>query len=277
MLAQLQPYIVTSWHGHRNDANIPAAVKTVWRRKFQPPRGGLQQRQSNVDLALLNSEGVLVHTFDAAQHEQYGRGGIQQFTVRELNRAAPFLGLGKAPAKERPVKLPTLGGQRGMRVLVSLRDDRMRAYRAPVVEVVPMTKGDWKLLAWPDKARIVKASALKPWLSQIYPPGVMERTNPQTKVVYAIKATEGDLKLTPLNLEGEERQAILRGVVRLTDEGPDDFSHQGILKIVLTYRKGEASPHSMRGYFDGLYPRNDRMHRDIRWLPLQAAIESIPE
>ena len=277
MLAQLQPYIVISWHGHRNDANIPAVVKSVWRRKFQPPRGGFQQRQSNVDLALLNSEGVLVHTFDAAQHEQYGRGGIQQFTVRELSRAAPFLGLGKAPAKERPVKLPTLGGQRGLRVLVSLRDDRMRAYRAPVVEVVPTTKADWKPLAWPAKERTVKASALKSWLSQIYPPGVMERTNPVTKVVYAIKAVEGKLKLSPLKSEGEDRQAILSGVVRLIDEGPGEFSYQGILEVVLTYGKGETSPQTLRGYFDGLYPRSDRMHRDIRWLPLQAAIESIPE
>ena len=106
MLAQLQPYIVTSWHGHRNDADIPAAVKTVWRWKFQTPRGGFQQRQSNVDLALLNSEGVLVHTFDAAQNEQYARGGIQQFTVRELNRAAPFLGLGKTPAAPDPKGTP---------------------------------------------------------------------------------------------------------------------------------------------------------------------------
>jgi hypothetical protein len=277
VLAQLQPYIVTSWHGHRNDANIPAAVKTVWRRKFQPPRGGLQQRQSNVDLALLNPEGVLVHTFDAAQHEQYARGGIQQFTVRELNRAAPFLGLGKTFAKERPVKLPTLGGERGMRVLVSLRDDRMRVYRAPVVEVVPMVKADWKPLAWSDRERTVSAAVLKPWLSQIYPPGVMERTNQKTKAVYAIKSTEGDLKLTPIAAADGKRRAILRGVVRLTDEGPDDFNYQGIVEAVLTYKNGEATPHTLRGYFDGLYPRNDRMHRDIRWLPLQAAFESIPE
>ena len=278
MLAQLQSYIVTSWHGHRNDANIPAVVKTVWRWKFQPPRGGIQRRQSNVDLALLNSDGIVVHTFDAAHHEQYGlRGAIEQHTVQQLRRAAPFLGLSDKPAKERPVKLPTLGGQRGLRVLVSLRDDRMRAYRAPVVEVVPMTKADWKPLAWPVKARIVKASALKPWLSQIYPPGVMERTNPQTKVVYAIKSTAGDLKLTPIAAADGKRQALLRGVVRLTDEGPDDFSFQGIVEAVLTYNKGEATPQSLRGFFDGLYPRNDRMHRDIRWLPLQAALESIPE
>ena len=175
------------------------------------------------------------------------------------------------------MKLPDLGGEPGIRLLVSLRDERMPAYRAPVVEVVPMAKADWKPLTWQDKERIVPAAALKPWLAQIYPPGVMERTNPVTKVVYAIKAAEGDLKLSPLKSDGENRQAILRGVVRLIDEGPDEFSYQGILEVVLTYRKEETLPQTLRGYFDGLYPRSDRMHQDIRWLPLQAAIESIPE
>ena len=279
MLAQLQPYIVTSWHGHRNDPDIPDAVKTVWRWKFQPPRGGgIPRRQSNVDLALLNPKGIVVHTFDAARNEQYGRRGtLQQYTSGELRRAVPYLGLGNKPVKERSVKLPGLNGEPGIRLLVSLRDNRMLSYRAPVVEVVPIKEAGWKQLAWPDKERTVTANAFKRSLSQIYPPGVMERTNPQTKVVYAIKVTEGDLKLLPLKADIEERQAILRGVVRLTDEGPGDFSHQGILEIVLTYRKGEVTPRSLRGYFDGLYPRTDRMHRDIRWLPLQAAIESIPE
>ena len=278
MLVQLRPYIVTSWHGHRSDADIPDVVKTVWRWKFQPPRGSFPQRQSNVDLALLNTRGILVHTFDAARNEQYGRrGAIQQYTAGQLHRAAPYLGLNERPVNERPVKLPNLGGERGIRLLVTLSDERMRAYRAPVVEVMPMMKADWKQMTWPDKERIVPAAALKLWLAQIYPPGVMERTNPVTKVVYAIKAAEGDLKLSPLKPDGENRQAILRGVVRLIDEGPDEFSYQGILEVVLTYRKGETLPQALRGYFDGLYPRSDRMHRDIRWLPLQAAIESIPE
>ncbi len=278
MLAQLRPYIVTSWHGHRSDANIPDVVKTVWRWKFQPPRGGFPQRQSNVDLALLNPQGILVHTFDATRNEQYGRRrAIQQYTAAQLHRAAPYLGLNNRLANERPVKLPDLGGERGIRLLVSLGDERMPAYRAPVVEVVPMAKADWKPLTWPDKERVVPATTLKSWLSQIYPPGVMERTNPVTKVVYAIKAVEGELKLSSLESKGGNRQAILRGVVQLTDEGPGEFSYQGILEVVLTYRNGEILPQTLRGYFDGLYPRSDRMHRDIRWLPLQAAIESIPE
>ena len=92
-----------------------------------------------------------MHTFDAARNEQYGRrGAIQQYTAGQLHRAAPYLDLNNRPANERPVKLPDLGGERGIRLLVSLRDERMPAYRAPVVEVVPMVKADWKPLAWPD-------------------------------------------------------------------------------------------------------------------------------
>ena len=115
-------------------------MKTVWRWKFQPPRGGFQKRQSNVDLALLNPQGILVHTFDAARNDQYGRrGAIQQYTAAQLHRAAPYLGLNNRLANERPVKLPDLGGERGIRLLVSLGDERMPAYRAPVVALqVPL-------------------------------------------------------------------------------------------------------------------------------------------
>ncbi|MEE2714588.1 MAG: hypothetical protein VYD34_01110 [Verrucomicrobiota bacterium] len=278
MVAQLQPYIVTSWHGHRNDVEIPSAVKTVWRQKFQPSRRGLPQKQSNVDIALLDSNGRLVHSFDAAHNEEYGRrGAIEQHTNRQLQYAAPLLGLGRRSGQLRPLKLPALNGKRGIRLLVSLADERMKAYQAPVVEVVPLKDSDLQHLAWPDKERIVPATALKPWLSQIYPPGVMERTDPQTKFVYTIKSTTGQLKLTPTSPANGTRRAILSGVVRLTDEGPGNFSYQGVIGAVITYPKNDSKPQSLRGYFDGLYPRTDRLHRDTRWLSLQAAFESIPE
>ena len=34
MVRALQSYIVTSWHGHRNDPDLPEAVQTVWQEKF---------------------------------------------------------------------------------------------------------------------------------------------------------------------------------------------------------------------------------------------------
>ena len=277
-MAQLQPYIVTSWHGHRNDVEIPSAVKTVWRKKFQPPRRGFPQKQSNVDIALLDSNGRVVHSFDAAHNEEYGRRvAIEQHTVRQLQYVRPLLELDKPMGQLRPLKLPTLNGKRGIRVFVSLGDERMRAYQAPVVEVVPLTDADWQHLAWSAKERPVPAAALKPWLSQIYPPGVMERTDPQTKFVYTIKSTTGELNLAPISPANGKRRAILNGVIRLTDEGPGNFSYQGVIGLVITYPEDDTKPQSLRGYFDGLYPRTDRLHRDTRWLSLQAAFESIPQ
>jgi hypothetical protein len=105
----------------------------------------------------------------------------------------------------------------------------------------------------------------------------MERTDPQTKFVYTIKSITGNLKLTPIISASGERRAILSGVARLTDTGPGDFSYQGVIGAVITYGKTGRTPQSLRGYFDGLYPRSDRMHRDTRWLSLQAAFESVPE
>ena len=278
MVAQLQPYIVTSWHGHRNDVKIPSAVKAVWRKKFQPPHRGFPQKQSNVDIALLDSLGRVVHSFDAADNEEDGRRvAIEQHTARQLQYAAPLLGLGSRSGQLRSLKLPTLNGKRGIRVFVSLGDERMRAYQAPVVEIVPLTDADWQHLAWSAKERPVPAAALKPWLSQIYPPGVMERTDPQTKFVYTIKSTTGELKLTPISPANGKRRAVLSGVIRLTDEGPGNFSYQGVIGAVITYPKDDPEPQSLRGYFDGLYPRTDRLHRDTRWLSLQAAFESIPK
>jgi hypothetical protein len=278
VIEQLRPYIVTAWHGHRNDANVPEAVRTVWRQKAQDQRRSRRVRRSNVDIALINPQGVVVHAFDGFRPNAPGRETLGQYTSRELLRARPYLGRVNTPSEERPLILPDLEkGARGIRVFVRFLEDRMIAYRAPVVEVVPQQAADWKPLAWPTKERVVQASALKPWLSQIYPPGVMERTNPQTKFVYTIKSTEGELKLRPIKSDGKNRQAILRGVVSLTDEGPNDFNYQGIMEVLLTYKPGETTPHTLRGYFDGIYPRWDPRRRQTRWLSLQAAFESLPE
>jgi hypothetical protein len=279
VIDQLQPFIVTAWHGHRNDAEIPPAVRDVWREKFDRQRGpGPQQRmQSNVDLAILDSSGRLVHWFDGMPRNRGSRGSLAQYTARELQRAADWLKLDDRPTKRLPVKLPDLEDSRGVRIFVSLKDDRMRAYQAPVVEVVPLTAEDWTPLTYPKEKRRVPAAALTKWLSQVYPPGVMERTNPRTKLVYKIKTVEGELSLAPAGSDNSHRFALLSGTVQLTDEGPDKFSFEGRLEVVLTYTLDDAGVQGLRGVFDGIYPRYDRMHDRTRYLPLQAAFESRPE
>ena len=161
-------------------------------------------------------------------------------------------------------------------MFVQLIDDRMRAYQAPVVEVMPLGSEDSQALTYPSEPRDIDARKFKKWLSQIYPPGVMERTNPRTKKVYAIQSTEGTLRFSPAGSDKKQRYAILEGDIRLTDEGTDEFSYQGKLQVVVSYRAGDTRPESFCGIFDGTYPRTDRRRDRTRTLPLRAAIESLP-
>ncbi|MFP6634022.1 MAG: hypothetical protein VCD16_15420 [Planctomycetota bacterium] len=276
----MQPFIAVSWHGHRDDPNLPKPVQEVWRRKFSNRQA--RNKQSNVDLAVLDSSGKLVHWFDGFRRiEPQGfRGGqkresLGSYTVRELQIA--LLGLDPAEIREKkhPLVLPDVE-EPGVRVFVQLLDDRMRAYRAPVVEAVALGKADWKTLEYPRKKRNVDAGDLKKWLSQVYPPGVMERTSQQTKKVYQISKVEGNLTLAPAGSNGKTRYALLSGRVKLTDEGPGDFSYEGKLDIVLTYGSTQTKMVSLKGVFDGIYPRYSRVQERVRKIPLRAAFESLP-
>jgi hypothetical protein len=318
---ELQPYIVTFWHGHRDDEKIPEAVRAVWAKKFQPgnpgplnkprtragipgqpriqpanPRirpGGVPPQpgrpanpepppfqgpmQSNVDLAILDPKGELLQFFDASRptHRQRGES-LAAYTAFEVRLASSLLQVERLAATPK-LELPDLPKGTGIRVMVRLMDDRMVACQAPVVEVDPLTEEDWKKLAYPRKERRLEARDLKKWLCQVYPSGVMERTNQQTKKVYQIASTEGTLILTPAGEEGAQRYAILRGKVRFTDEGADGFSYDGKLEIVLTYGADQAEALSLRGTFEGIYPRTDRRQNRTRELALQAIFESRPQ
>lgn len=280
----LRPFIAASWHGHRNDPNIPDPVREVWQKKFRGRGFGGKGQQSNVDLAILDAEGNLIHWFDAFRRmgPRRGPGGGQKreslgdYTIRGLKQALPALDLDHAPTAEHPLKLPDLE-QPGIRVFVRLLEERMRAYRAPVVEVVALNKEDWKPLHYPRKKGRVEASALKKWLSQVYPPGVMERTSQQTKKVYQISRVDGNLTIRPAGSDGKLRYALLSGKIRLTDEGPGDFTYGGELEVVLTYSESGPAPLSLRGVFEGIYPRYNPVQRQSRDIPLRAAFESLSD
>jgi hypothetical protein len=287
----LQPYIVTSWHGHRNDPDLPGAVQTVWQEKFatahkprpREPQNVLQprspqehrQRQSNVDIAILDPDGNVVHWFDGFQHPGRGPQTLAEYTRGQLQVATSELGLTGRRRALRPVDLPDLAGVPAVRILCTLEDDRMLAYSAPTVEVVPITGSERELLGWSPEARTLDAAALKNWLVQVYPPGVMERTNPQTKEAYRIESVEGTLTLTPAGRRGKHRLMMLTGTITLTDEGEDYFSYDGELEILLAYPQGSDDFSALRGTFEGIYPRFDRMHNRHRNIPLRAALESI--
>ncbi len=279
-MESLQPFIVTSWHGHRNDQQIPAAVRTVWNEKFAPRRGPRPPgppRQSNVDLAILDSQGQVVSWFDAMPGQGAPRQSMARYTNQEIAKAADRLQLKRTRAPRRPIQLPDLEKSQGIRIFISLQDNRMLAYRAPIVEVVTLTDQDWKHLEYSAQTRTVPASLLMKWMSQVYPSGIMERTDPRSKEVYRIQSVTGDLTQTPAGSNDSYRYALLTGNVQLTDEGPDNFHYSGKLSIVLAYPKNGTSVTALRGVFEGLYPRFDRMRNETRKLPLQAVFESRPQ
>ena len=318
MVKQLSPFIVTSWHGHRGDPDVPAAVRSVWARKFNLPpqqrqpqqtadragsgnggrnggriRGRRSRRrggprigdqpegrppaQSNVDLAVLNTEGRVVHSFDGF-HRQTGfrRESLAEYTVRELRKGLDLLDGIRLTNRQHPLLLPDLDEATGIRVFVRLHDDRMPAYKAPVVEAVALDTDDWAVLSYPETKRTVSATGLHSWLSQVYPSGIMERTDPRTKRVYAIKSTQGRLSLEAAGSDRDARYAVLSGEVTLTDEGTDGFRYHGQLQVVLTYPLDQRRVSDLKGVFEGVYPRYDRMRNRTRNLRLSAVFESRP-
>ena len=273
--------MVTYWSGHRNDPDIPKAVRHVWNQKFAPGRSQQAGRQSNVDFALLDSRGNVVSWFDAVGPIGYGRpNDLVNSTVTQLRRSAPRLGLPSPPRSTRApasLKLPEpTPGSSGLRIFVRLDDRRMPAYRMPVVEVVDMAKADWKDLAWPTVNRTVDAAKMKKWLMEVYPPGVMERVDRDTKKAFSITGVSGKLLLTPSTSSQHHRHAVAIGRVRLSDSGNDGFGYEGTLELVMAYAKDSPDVVSMRGFFRGSYPRRDRIRQTTRMVPLEAVFESRP-
>ena len=279
VVTALRPFVLTHWFGHRNDRDIPEIVREVWSKKFQPGRDQRSTRQSNVDFVLLDSNGKLVHWFDAVGSARYGRpGSIVTNTLEQLRQGIARLRLkpgSSSHINSVSLKLPDARpGQGGMRVFVRLDDRRMPAYRLPVVEFVELASEDWTPLAWPERPRTVDASSLGKWLKQVYPPGVMERVDPVTKHPFTITSVSGRLTLTRATPDDKSRYAVASGRVRLVDSGGDGFAFEGDLDLVITYGKQSAKVQTVRGVFRGTYPRLDRPRQTTRHIPLEAVFES---
>lgn len=281
VVAALKPYIITAWSGHRGDADIPKPIREVWARKFRPGRQKQPIQQSNVDIAILSPRGELVHSFDAVGKAGYGRAPeMVNRTLTQIRYATSHLPSSRPRISSRKLSLFRLPGSRtgqtGLRVFVTFDDQLMPAYRRPVVEFVPLDRQDWLPLTWPEKKRDVDASLLAKWLSQVYPPGVMERVDKVTKRPFAITRVSGTLSLSPQTPYGGERYAVASGRVRLGDSSDDDFSYSGNLDLVLTYTRDAPEVQTVKGIFRGLYPRSDRFRGTTRQIALDAVFETCP-
>ncbi len=247
----LQPFLVTFWYGHRDD-DPPAEIRDY---VFGPDGGpGRAGGTSNVKILILDPQARFVDVFDAMP----GRGSagpfhetMPRYFAERLRRVHTQLRLPSAKTTPRRLRLPDQEG-RAVRVFVRLDDPGMPAYYAPVVEVATPAAEVWKTLAFPDNARTLSADVLQSCFRHVYPPGVMERQNKQTMYHWRIAKSQGSLTFEPAGSEGQTRYALLRGKVRLTDEGPDGFSFDGTFAAVISYEPDEPSPRSLRATFEGI-------------------------
>ena len=268
----LRPFIITFWYGHR-DSDMP---DVVWNELSKRSRNA--HRESNVFYLIIGSDGHLVHTFDAFPKGSRTRSN-QDYVSQELQFALDKIGSDLEIPPRTPMRLPRIPWGKtspGIRVYVQLRDQRMRAYQAPVVEVLRFGKIARTALEYPETRRQIPAETLGAMLSQIYPPGIMERTDPDTKHVYDIDVIDGTLTLEPIQSSGKMRYAILKGNIRLHDSGRDDFSYSGSVECLVGYDREAPSFKFMRGTFDGMYPRQGR-NGGIRDIRLVAAFETTTE
>ncbi|MBI3268237.1 MAG: hypothetical protein HYZ53_04390 [Planctomycetes bacterium] len=308
----LQPFIVTFWYGHRDDNPPPELREYIDQAGGRPAPGaapgagpspggpglgpgpgaggggggagggGPAAGRSNVKLVVLDSRSRFVDAWDSMP----GRGWngpwqetMPRYFADRLRRVRETLGLHEAPGAPRELRLPDRSGAaRAIRIFVRLDDPGMPAYFAPVVEIVEPPPETWKALEYPEAARTLGAEALLPCFRKVYPPGVMERQNKQTMFAWRVARADGPLTLEPAGTKDGTRYSLLRGTVRLTDEGPDGFSFEGPFTAVLTYAAAEPAPRSLRATFDAVYPRADRAHGVTRRFPLTAVFESrMPE
>jgi hypothetical protein len=289
----LEPFLVTYWYGHRDDDPPREIIDYVYGRGGAPgPAGGT----SNVKILILDSQARFVDLFDAMPSR--GSAGPFHETMprnfaERLRRAHAQLRLPTVKAIPRPIRLPDHDGSlripkkadqdsgsegRSVRIFVRLDDPGMPAYYAPVVEIATPAVSTWQSLAFPDAPRTINADILQSCFRHVYPPGVMERQNKQTMVHWQIAKSQGSLTLEPAGFDGptQSRYALLRGKVRLTDEGPDSFSFDGTFAAVLSYPPDNSSPRSLRATFEAIYPRHDQARGLVRRFPLTAVMESLP-
>ena len=266
----LKPFIVTSWTG-RSTRTAPAEVRAVYDqvRKRMP---------SNIVLFVLDSDARVVDAFVPFPEGNIRSLGFNSsrmgtYVRDKIASAIDGMDLPRVKRSEEEVHPPDiddLGYKEGLRIFLSLESRLKGNYKMPTVEVVPLTKGEKKALAYSKKSKSVDAVDLKGWLEQIYPPAIMERTG-------YIKSISGMLTLTPAGSKGNRRFALLEGEVQFLFDDAKGTRYKGDLSLVLSYPKDSSNFMTVRGVFEGVYPKSDRMQKRTMDIRMTAALESRPD
>ena len=237
----------------------------------------LPRRHSNIMAFVLNSQGEVVHVFDAlssfgAGAPKLNQAGMTSDLKHHLERAKEKLSLPKLTAKKTTLTLPDVDGSdplSGVRVYLWFGENHLDHFRVPTVEAVAARAEERAALKWSDAAHPISARALERWLAQVYPPAVMDGMG-------GFASIGGELSWKPAGEAGEFRFATLMGTVTFEMDNRNRSRYEGPLELVLKYRTDRAEPVALRGVLDTSIPRqgpDGRVNERVRML---TTLESLP-
>lgn len=266
MQQALAPYIVTLWNG-REPEDAPDDVQQLMRQRQR------SRSQSNIHVFVLDTQGQLVHSFDAMtdlhpapMHDLKKR--MPGYFKQELSRAAAKMNFTPAIPTTKPTPhLPTASAP-GIRVYVTMGENRMQHFMVPTVEAVSIDQEEQKQLRYPAEARKMEATVVKRWLATMYPPAVMDGHGGMDQV-------KGTLTFTPAGENATHRFATVRGTVKLQLDNVSKISYQGPLDLMLQYKKDSDEVVAVWGLFTSKVPRGDQRGKAVEYVNLTSAIEPI--
>lgn len=227
---------------------------------------------------VLDTDGEVVHEFHGLPTggRSSGRGRSDHKVEIETARAA--LGLSSADSARAASSLRGLpdlpandtGQPAGVRLFLR-QDDPSNSHfsEVPVVEVVPTTPDEWKILSFDDRGKDIEADSLRNWLVWLYPAGI--RTADEKK---RFEQFQGTLRLEASGSNGVSRYAILRGPFRLKKGDGTESEFTGELQAVVSYRLDTTEVQSLRAVIKGTYLYRLRGTTEEK---IEVAIESLPQ
>ncbi|WP_309709020.1 hypothetical protein [Armatimonas sp.] len=259
MLELLKPFIVTSWNGRRL-SEMPAGVKKVFE------KGRLGGDNVNIAFFVLSSEGEVLRAgipFVQPGYFRMDSAAMGADMVRQLKDFFKDLDIPSAPKAPREPVLPDITTS-GFRVFLTFGSNKINHYRTPVIETIVFTPELAALFARPKATKMLDAAALKPLLSVLYPPAVMDGMGGFRKLT-------GSFTLEPLP---GEAAAVLTGAPTLILDDRNATTYTGPLELALRYPPGK--PLTARGTFTALFPRFRPDGEIAETVSLTAAFETRP-
>lgn len=263
MQQALNPYIVTLWNG-REPEDAPEDVQQLLRQRGR-------HQQSNILVFVLDSQGNYVHSFDGMTDRHPGNIGdikkrMPSYFLEQLADAGKQLGI---PDQQRQrtatAHLPTTA-EPGIRLFVSLGENRLQHFAVPVVEAVAFQDTEKQTLRYQTGKQSIDAKVIQRWLAPMYPPAVMDGHGNLDKVA-------GTLEYQTAGESATHRYAILRGTVQLYLDNTTRISYQGPLDLVLRYSKTSDALEAVWGTYSTRVPRHNQQGKAVETVTMTVAIE----